>query len=231
MIITSQSDWDTFICQDLHVQTKGKLQNVAANFYGFCWRMILPVFFFSISIGRRWYLPKRKATHLFLAMTVPLALLCQPRGFAISMGIWQQSPNKSAGAGRKKASVDERSETVDKIFMFYGVQLPQYPFFSVLATVLATPCSRYSWPQVLKSFIFFMIGDRATGTLHLVRYGKRRQSPSAHTYSLCVCVCVWGGFVYFEAVCDLQNDALLSLETTSVTSSTFLPEWEPEVEA
>lgn len=58
------------------------------------------------------------------------------------------------------------------------------------------PRSHCSWPQVIKSFFFFsfdfwfFFGDRATGTLNFVRYGEPRQSPSAHTYSLCVCECV-----------------------------------------
>lgn len=70
MIITSQSDWDTYIYQDLHVQTEGKMQNVAANLCGFCgewfFLVLLFCFFFyiwfdSVSVGRRCYLPKRKA--------------------------------------------------------------------------------------------------------------------------------------------------------------------------
>lgn len=48
MIITSQSDWDTYIYQDLHVQTEGKMQNVAANLCGFCgeWFFLVLLFCF-----------------------------------------------------------------------------------------------------------------------------------------------------------------------------------------
>lgn len=112
-ITTSQSDWDTYICQDLWVPTTNKMQNAVPSFL-------------SVSFGRRWY-SQREKPPTFSILTLPLALHCQPHRFAISVGIWRKSPDKSAGAG-EKASVDERSEAVDKIFMSYVVQLPQYPF-------------------------------------------------------------------------------------------------------
>lgn len=169
---------------------------------------------------------KGKATHLFPARTVPLALLCQPRRFAISMGIWRQSPNKSAGAMGGKASVDERSEAVDKIFILLMVS-------SFLNILFSKPCSHYSWPQVIKSFIFFWLETEREEHLILSATGNGDKLPlRTHIHSVCECVCVCArGFVCSAVVCDLQNDALLSKETTSVTSSIFLPGWEPDVEA
>lgn len=145
---------------------------------------IIIIVFLSVSIGRRWYLPKGKATHLFPASTVPLALLCQPRRFAISMGIWRQSPNKSAGAMGGKASVDERSETVDKIFILLMVS-------SFLNILFSKPCSRYSWPQVIKSFIFFWLETERQEHLILSATGNADKLPlRTHIHSVCECVCV-----------------------------------------
>lgn len=156
--------------------------------------LVFCFFFKSVSIGQRWYLPGRKATHLFLAMTVPLALLLQPRGFTISMGIWRQSPNKSAGAMGKKASADERSEAVDKIFICLMVSSYRNSLFS-------KPCSRYSWPQVINLF-FFLIwrqSDRNTSSCPL--QGTQTFPLCPHIFALCVSVSVCG---------FLCSDALLS---------------------
>lgn len=45
-------------------------------------------------------------------------------------------------------------------------------------------------PRSLNLLFFFWFGGRATGTPHLVCYREHRQSPSTHTYSLCVWACL-----------------------------------------
>lgn len=74
------------------------MQNVPAHFCGSWMDDVLLVFFLSVSFD----IPQREKPPTFPIMTVSLALLCQPRSFAISVGIWRKSPNKSAGAEEKK---------------------------------------------------------------------------------------------------------------------------------
>lgn len=101
--------------------------------------------------------------------------------------------------------------------MSYGVQLPQYPLFK--------PCSRYGWPQVIKPFLFFLIGDGATGTLHLVHYRERTQS-SLYIFNPCVCVfvcpeaCLWPG----------ERSSSFLWENLCHFIYLLLPRWATEVE-
>lgn len=64
------------------------------------WMMFCLVFFYLYLLEGD--IPQREKPPTFPIMTVSLALLCQPRSFAISVGIWRKSPNKSAGAEEKK---------------------------------------------------------------------------------------------------------------------------------
>lgn len=77
-----------------------------------------------------------------------------------------------------------------------------------LNILFSKPCSRDSWPQVIKSFIFFRLETERQEHFILSATGNADNPPPyTHIFTLCVTV---SGFVCFEAACDQQNDALLS---------------------